>query len=172
MECMLCDIAKGRTGVKIVLHTAFLTAYIPKRPAVPGHVVVIPNEHYTIFEQIPDDVTKQVFMFINEISSAVLESTNAQGLNIVVNNGVCAGQTDAHFSVNIIPRYEGDGLDYSWKPDKNIDLNSVETALNADPEKEIINNDNTGNDTKKTDDTTLDEGEDVDYLIKGIQRLP
>jgi len=38
------------------------------------------------------------------------------GVNIVQNNGVAAGQTVFHFHIHLIPRYEGDHAGVTWKP--------------------------------------------------------
>ena len=45
--------------------------------------------------------------------------TNAlecDGFNIVQNNGEIAGQTVFHFHMHLIPRYQGDGVELTWKP--------------------------------------------------------
>ena len=36
--------------------------------------------------------------------------------NIVQNNGEIAGQTVFHFHMHLIPRYQGDGVELTWKP--------------------------------------------------------
>lgn len=36
-------------------------------------------------------------------------------MNVVQNNGPIAGQTVNHFHLHLIPRYENDGVNVSWK---------------------------------------------------------
>ena len=40
-------------------------------------------------------------------------------MNIVQNNGEIAGQTVLHFHLHLIPRYEGDGVQLTWKPNES-----------------------------------------------------
>ena len=40
----------------------------------------------------------------------------ADGMNLVQNNGEAAGQTVDHFHLHLIPRYENDGAHILWEP--------------------------------------------------------
>ena len=51
-----------------------------------------------------------------EAAALIKEKLQADGLNIVQNNGETAGQTVPHFHIHIIPRYKGDGQNILWKP--------------------------------------------------------
>ena len=47
---------------------------------------------------------------VKEISVAIKNSLNADGINIEMNNDPVAGQIIFHTHVHIIPRFEGDGF--------------------------------------------------------------
>ncbi|MBF8279741.1 MAG: HIT protein, partial [candidate division NC10 bacterium] len=68
-----------------------------------------------------------MFSMSNIISTALFESLNIHGTNILVNNGPEAGQSFAHFIINIIPRTESDGINMEWTPSKadNIKLDNT-----------------------------------------------
>src|SRR3989344_8594247 len=68
-----------------------------------------------------------MFQVSNKISSAVFETLQAQGTNIFVANGIPAGQTVAHFMVNVIPRFEKDGINLQWQP-KQLDEEEMSTV--------------------------------------------
>jgi histidine triad (HIT) family protein len=44
------------------------------------------------------------------------EKLDFDGLNLIQNNGVTAGQTVFHYHLHLIPRYEDDQQSISWKP--------------------------------------------------------
>jgi len=87
-------------------------------PVSPGELQIFPKEKFTIIEQAPNDLVGKMFSTANKLSTILFESLNCQGTNIVVENGVPAGQKVSRFSINIIPRRENDGLNYLWNPQK------------------------------------------------------
>ena len=44
------------------------------------------------------------------------DALHCDGLNLVQNNGLIAGQTVFHFHLHLIPRYEGDQVALTWTP--------------------------------------------------------
>lgn len=85
-------------------------------PFVPGHLWIIPKKLYVILEQIPDDEVHHYFLLANKLSISLFESLRAQGTNILVQNGAPAGQTRNHTIIHLIPRFQGDGLEFTWQP--------------------------------------------------------
>ena len=51
-----------------------------------------------------------------KMAGRMTEALECDGLNIVQNNGEVAGQTVFHFHMHLIPRYEGDQVNVTWKP--------------------------------------------------------
>src|SRR3989338_5851377 len=86
----------------------------------------MPKNHYPIIEQVPDMEIVRLFQASNRISSAIFESLGAQGTNIFVANGIPAGQTVAHFTINVIPRKENDGINLQWQP-KQLNEEEIST---------------------------------------------
>ncbi len=114
-DCAFCQKIMSRETEKLYEDDK-VVAVMDERPAAPGHVLVIPKEHYPILEQVPDYIVSHTFMIANKISVALFESMSMQGTNIIVNNGIAAGQESAHFMIHVIARKENDGLDFQWKP--------------------------------------------------------
>ena len=50
------------------------------------------------------------------MAGRMTEAFECDGFNIVQNNGEVAGQTVFHFHMHLIPRYEGDQVNVTWKP--------------------------------------------------------
>jgi histidine triad (HIT) family protein len=110
-ECEYC----GSVKRKVFENNSFV-AFLKERPAVAGHILLVPKQHFTILEQVPEDVCGEMFHVANILSSILFEALGAEGTNILINNGSDSGQKVPHVAVNIIPRKEGDNLHLEWKP--------------------------------------------------------
>ncbi|MBI2133746.1 HIT family protein [Candidatus Woesearchaeota archaeon] len=115
-ECPYCSFKGDR-----IFDDDLVSAVLPEHPAVPGHVMVIPKRHIQILEQSPEDVVTALFDAANRISVALFEGLKAQGTNIVLMNGLAAGQKVPHLSVHVLPRVKDDGLNFSWPTRKLSD---------------------------------------------------
>jgi len=114
--CLVCQIVGNNIPSKKIYEDDFVLAVLDVNGANPGHCFVIPKNHYPILEQVPDLEIGRLFQVSNRVSSAIFESLGAQGTNIFVANGTPAGQTVAHFTINVIPRKENDGINLQWQP--------------------------------------------------------
>jgi histidine triad (HIT) family protein len=176
--CILCNTVEGKTKLEKVYEDKELIAVVHPRGAAPGHVFVIPKKHYQIFEQIPDYEVSHLFNVVNKISIAVFEATGAAGTNIILQNGVAAGQEVPHVCVHIIPRTEGDDIDFQWEPKhmSQEEMSSVELKLKKaasdiggfekEKKKEIKVE-------KKQEKKILTaEEEKENYMIMQLERIP
>jgi histidine triad (HIT) family protein len=98
-------------------------------PANPGHTLLMTKEHYSIMPQIPDDEVAHVFMAAKSLSNSMLRSIDVQGTNLIVANGIAAGQRAQHFMVHVIPRKENDNINFIL-PQKTMGQNEVEEIGN------------------------------------------
>lgn len=125
-SCIVCQIASNNIPSKKVYEDDLTMAFLDVNGANPGHCFVIPKNHYPIIEQVPDVEIGQLFQVANKIATSIFESLGAQGTNIFVANGIPAGQTVAHFTINVIPRTENDGINLQWQP-KPLDEEEMST---------------------------------------------
>lgn len=125
--CIVCDILDDKIPSKKVYEDDAAVAVLDINGANPGHCFVIPKNHYPIIEQVPDNEIGRLFQAANKVSSAIFESLGAQGTNIFVANGVAAGQTIAHVTINVIPRKTNDGINLQWHP-KRLDEEEISTV--------------------------------------------
>ncbi|MBI5389032.1 HIT family protein [Candidatus Woesearchaeota archaeon] len=129
--CEICTIARGGGRAKVLYNDGKVVAFLSEKPAVPGHIIVAPSEHFTIFEQVSEQTLAHCTKVTNRISTSVFEALQAQGTNIIINNGVPAGQEFGHFTLSILPRKQNDGLNFLW-PQKTMseeELSTVELHL-------------------------------------------
>lgn len=79
-------------------------------PAVPGHRLVLPRQHYETLASIPGDAVAAMWQLIVCLGDVQITGPDT-GLNIGMNVGSVAGQTVDHVHVHVIPRFAGDVLD-------------------------------------------------------------
>lgn len=114
MDCIFCDIIEGRSEAEILFENQNVISFLDIRPVNYGHTLVITKKHYENFQSVPSDELNHLMKALQFISSAVVNSVNADGFNLIVNSGKAAGQTIFHFHFHIIPRYHND---FRFKPD-------------------------------------------------------
>ena len=129
--CIVCQIVSNQIPSKKVYEDDIALAVLDVNGSNPGHCFVMPKNHYPIIEQVPDKEIGKLFQVSNKISSAIFESLGSQGTNIFVANGAPAGQTVAHFTINVIPRNENDGINLQWQPKQlsEEEMSTVELRL-------------------------------------------
>jgi len=186
MKCEYCGILDRESKAEILYQDDQVVAALKDTVVLPGQVTVFPKEHFTIMEMVPEDILKKCSVMANKIGAAVFESLGAQGTNIVVQNGLGAGQKVPHFAIEVIPRNESDGLDLQWKTKQLMEdeIESVFKILKEEADKiDLSRKENSKKDKIKKNgeevivkdgDTEMkvkkDKGEN--YLLKSLRRVP
>jgi len=175
-RCVVCQIIESRIPSKKIYEDELAMAVLDVNGANPGHCFIMPKNHYPIIEQVPDDEIGRLFQISNKISVAIFESLGAQGTNIFVANGIPAGQTVAHFTINVIPRKENDGINLQWKPKQlsEEEMSTVELKLKDETKNIGIEPEKKAKKTLKTlepQPVALSEEEET-YFAKQMRRLP
>lgn len=145
---------------------------IPERPATAGHVEIIPKEKLTILEQAPDELLGKMWVVANKLSAILFETFQAHGTNIIIQNGVPAGQKLPVTTLHVIPRTENDGLDLDWTPvqAKPEELDEVQRSL--EPFIQDLSSPQPVAKPKKAPDKTTMAYDKDNYLFKQLDRIP
>lgn len=93
---------------KDVKVTAFINSFWIKNN--PGHVIVVPNDHYENLYDLPDTLSAHIFAIAQKIAIAMKESYGCDGITTLQNNEPAGGQHAFHYHLHIFPRYENDDL--------------------------------------------------------------
>ena len=113
MNCIFCDIVSKKVEAEILFENDKIISFLDIRPVNFGHALVIPKNHYENFLSVPANELNELIEITQYLSKYIKEVLNADGFNIIVNNGAAAGQTVYHFHFHIIPRFE---KDFNFKP--------------------------------------------------------
>ena len=126
MSCTFCDLIRGAAEVSVCYEDADALAFMDIQPVNAGHVLVVPRTHYESLLDVPQELGAHLFAITMRLANAVRRVTGCEGMNLVVNSGVAAGQDVFHYHVHIIPRRKGDGFDIelpfpgSEMPDRTV----------------------------------------------------
>ncbi|MBW2971339.1 HIT family protein [Candidatus Woesearchaeota archaeon] len=176
MSCKPCEwIEKS----ELIYEDEQVVALMADKPANFGHVIVMPKQHFTILEQVPDKIISHIGVVANKISIALFESLNIQGTNILIHNGVVAHQQYPHFMVHIIPRLENDGIELAWKSrqlsEEEMSTIELELTEGVKTEKAVIKTETPSQDSLKQgkkETEKLKQSNQTNYLIRQLERIP
>ena len=113
MECIFCNIAEKKSEAEIIFEDDNLIAFLDIQPINYGHTLVVSKKHYDNFLTVPPEDLIHLVNATQFLAGAVKRSVNADGFNVISNNGDSAGQTVYHFHFHIIPRFNED---FNFKP--------------------------------------------------------
>lgn len=164
---------KNKDSFNVIYDDNDFMAILHEAPAFLGHTLLITKNHYRILEELPDEIVSKIFNIANKISNALFESLNITGTNILVNNGLEAGQTHPHLIINIIPRTETDNINLDW-PMHQADFAKIESTykfLKDFVEKSILGDTDKIKKIEDSEDEIIKSSEE-DYMIKQLKRIP
>jgi histidine triad (HIT) family protein len=107
MDCIFCNIIKGKIPARKIMETKKSLAFLDAFPLAEGHTIVIPKNHYTKIQEMNKDDNMDLFESVKVLTSTIerLFSTSL----IAIHNGKESGQEVPHVHVHIIPRIIDDG---------------------------------------------------------------
>ena len=142
MSCIFCDFISGKRKkhnngfpLKILDQTqntiAFLSTDFPATEK--GHVLVIPKKHFESLENVPKYILSELINEVKKIS--VILKINHKGINMLLNDGKCAGQKIMHVHFHIIPRNPNDDIEIELFKRRKLSLKEYNKLFNSLKEK-------------------------------------
>lgn len=120
-DCIFCRIVRGELPSIKVYEDADTLAFLTIQPTNAGHTLVIPKEHAANVFEASSELWGKVQETVRKVAHAVEKGTNADGVNITMNNREHAGQVVDHIHIHVIPRFKGDNLALFPHHDRNAD---------------------------------------------------
>lgn len=109
--CVFCDKRDSDSDHTdyIVARSEHVYVVLNIYPYSNGHVMVIPYEHVSSMEALPEAALTDLMVTINRTLAALRQIYSPQGFNLGANLGPAAGAgIAAHFHFHIVPRWPGD----------------------------------------------------------------
>lgn len=115
-NCIFCKIINQEIPSARLYEDEDFVIILDVGPASFGHVLILPKDHYENLYAMPEELLKKAICLAKKFGEKLVNALHADGLNLVQNNGVAAGQTVYHFHMHLIPRYENDSVGELWTP--------------------------------------------------------
>jgi histidine triad (HIT) family protein len=87
-------------------------AFMDINPVNPGHVLVIPKEHYASLAELPEAIGANLFTIAQRLSAAIRRSgVRCEAIRMHLADGAAAGQDVFHSHLHVYPKFVGDGYE-------------------------------------------------------------
>lgn len=114
-SCIFCKIVAGDIPSATIYEDADFRVILDISPAAKGHAILIVKSHAANLFETEDTVLAKALPIAKKVAAAIKETLHCDGINLLQNNGTCAGQSVFHLHIHIIPRFEKDELNIPWK---------------------------------------------------------
>ena len=129
-DCKFCQIAAHAVSFYVVFEDPISLAFLDNRPLFPGHVLLIPKQHFETLADLPADLSGGFFRNVQLLAQAVEQGMQAEGTFVAINNRV--SQSVPHLHVHIVPRKKKDGLrGFFWPRNTYKDEEQMREAQEA-----------------------------------------
>jgi histidine triad (HIT) family protein len=115
-NCIFCKLANGDIPTNSIYEDDQFNVILDAGPATKGHALILPKEHADNLFDLPPETAAAAIRLAQKLGAGMVKKLDADGLNLVQNNGEAAGQTVMHFHLHLIPRFRSDGQKIGWKP--------------------------------------------------------
>lgn len=105
-NCIFCKIINGEIPSRKLYEDDNFIVMMDIQPASKGHSLVIPKEHYANLYEMPENLAGEAIKVAQKMVKKMTTALQADGFNLLQNNGEAAGQTVSHFHMHLIPRYK------------------------------------------------------------------
>ena len=113
-QCIFCRLVAGEIPAARVAEDALTLAFMDLGQVTPGHVLVASKRHAaTLFELTPEEAGA-VMRMAQRVADAIRIAFDPPGLTLLQANGALGGHTVGHFHIHVVPRYESDGIGFTW----------------------------------------------------------
>jgi histidine triad (HIT) family protein len=117
-NCVFCRIVTKQIPATVVHEDEQTLAFMDLGQVNPGHVLVALKAHAENIYALDEAQAAAVFATAARVARAIRGAFAPQGLSVYQANGAAAGQTVFHLHVHLVPRYDADGMAFTW-PAKN-----------------------------------------------------
>ena len=116
-HCRFCQIAKGERDAFTVAKSDHVLAFLDVNPIIEGHTLVIPVEHHTGIDTLPEETVRELFATASKLTHALEEVLQPDGFSLFHTTGPIIGNID-HAHIHLVPRYSEDDIKISLPRDE------------------------------------------------------
>ena len=128
--CIFCKIIAKEIPSSIIYEDEKVMAFLDISQSTRGHTLVVPKIHFANIYSVDDETLAHLINVTKKLSIKLKQKLDANGINIINNNEIRAGQTVEHLHFHIIPRFdESDGFSCHFQSNE-YDLKEIAQTIN------------------------------------------
>jgi histidine triad (HIT) family protein len=161
MGCAICE----RQG-KVIYEDNEIVAILLNKAVKEAQITIAPKNHIQAISQVDDEIIAKIYLISRKIMN-VFPLLNKTAFNIIANN---RPEEEFHFSLNLIPREENDGLNLQWQQKQlaQEQIDQIAKALSEMPISIVA---------KKQEPIVEEAAKEIDdnkdnYLLRQLDRQP
>lgn len=110
-DCVFCKLLDGSLAASWVYRDELCAAFMDVRPLTAGHLLIIPVQHAGSLTEVKVETAAQMMRVAHRLDRALRESgIRCEGVNLIIADGVAAGQEVFHVHMHVFPAYRNDGF--------------------------------------------------------------
>ncbi len=109
-NCVFCKIVRGEIPAAVIYEDDLVLAFLDIAPLNKGHALLIPKAHAVSITTVADECLSAMMRLAPRLGVALMRAVDADGFNLILSNGACAGQVVAHAHLHVVPRFPDDGI--------------------------------------------------------------
>lgn len=109
-DCLFCRIARHEIAGHFIYEDDDCYATMDAFPLNPGHVLVIPREHYNNYLETPTDLLQHMIGVAQRIGQAQSEVFHCEGNRLIINCGEVGKQKIFHTHIHVVPYYKEEDI--------------------------------------------------------------
>jgi histidine triad (HIT) family protein len=98
-DCIFCKIASHEIPTTVVYEDDTVIAFADIHPVAPGHLLLIPKEHYEWYYEVPDAISNQWFTVAKQLAPKLKAENNANYIKVSI-----VGKDVPHAHMHLIPQ--------------------------------------------------------------------
>ena len=102
--CFLCEAIAGRESKAVVEETEQTVTMVNWQQFELGQVLVTTRRHAPTLFDLTEDEAIAIMRAVRRVADAFVRAYDPEGLNLIQNNGIVAGQHAPHFHMHFVPR--------------------------------------------------------------------
>lgn len=115
-NCIFCKIVQGDIPSVLIYEDKVAKIILDRFPSTKGHILIISKNHYENIYDVDEKVFLHMMSLALKYAKTVKRVFSCEGVNILQNNEVAAGQSVFHIHIHVIPRSEEDRIGIGWEP--------------------------------------------------------
>ncbi len=113
--CIFCKIINGEIPAFKIYEDEYVLCFLDISQASEGHTLIVPKKHFENLFDVDQETLNHMAQAVKIVTNLLKEKLGVADVNLLNNSGTNAGQTVMHLHFHIIPRKEGDNINFSFQ---------------------------------------------------------